>query len=63
MKHFDHKNLWEVITWRPRHKWEDNVKTNLGEIWCEVGLELTGSGPGPMVGLTGVSCKEVVTLK
>jgi hypothetical protein len=35
---------------RPRHRWNDNVRTDLGEIvgWCR--LDASGSGQVPVVG-------------
>jgi hypothetical protein len=36
---------------RPRRRWEDGIRTDLGEIWLGAcGLDSTVSGQGPMAG-------------
>ena len=32
--------------WRPRHRWEDNIKMDLHEVGCGYGLDGAGSGKG-----------------
>jgi hypothetical protein len=35
---------------KPRRRWEDGIRMDLGEIGLGGGLDLTGSGQGPVAG-------------
>jgi hypothetical protein len=40
---------------RPRHTWEDNINTNLKEIWWGHGMDSCGLGYGPVAGLVNAA--------
>jgi hypothetical protein len=48
----DRKFEWKTPLGRPRHKWEDNIRTNIHKWVLSFGMNLSDSGQSQVSGLS-----------